>query len=214
MLILVAPVDQATARRATLHSLCHVPAHGVRRARDKSALVYEVRSSQGEELIGCAYGSRRRYRLEPPFVCPSSFCGPPLPRLRVAGPFVAYEPYRLSFAVQAPQPVVLVLDLHDGRLLHSATASPIDGLEEGAHDAGDIVLAPDGSVAWITNWVDPTESQTTGEIRAVGRSGISRLVAEFPGTLDTDLRLRGNTLYWSEGGVDYFGGIERSAPFE
>lgn len=161
-------------------SLCHLPAHARERAGDQEVLVYEMK--EGYEVFGCAYGYRHIYELTLPNECRSSFCGPTVHEVVVAGRYVAYGYLPLCRNGVGQSQAIAVENLVTGTVLHKEclTSYPKD-----------IVVKPNGSVAWIT--------EPGFQVFALDQFGLRTL-----GTVGKEesesLALAGKTLYWTENG--------------
>lgn len=144
-------------------------------------------------VYGCAYASRRSYRLGAASgAIREARVGP----VAVAGHDAAYA--LSSFGIDTGSSNVVVRDLASGRVLHDVEA--IHRLLPEAYQAVDaIVVKPDGAVAWI--------SEINSVIRrGAGGLGVLRIDARGQRVLDTgpaihpkSLRLRGSTLTWRDG---------------
>src|SRR5271155_4664132 len=193
-LALAAPLSNAAQDHRKMAPLCHQPSHSRLRVANEYVEVYELDET---DVYACAYGKRRTYRLARSFVCPSSSCPEtPLAQLKIAGPFVAYEPEHPSTST------IVVLNLVTGRVLHNTpVATPADP----DFSASNVVLKSDGSVAWIAVNLEKVDSQ----VHAVDRSG-SRLLAIIGENELNSLALVNDTgpysgispstLYWTQEG--------------
>ncbi len=158
---------------------------------------------------GCALGSGRSFVLgEAEGKCPSTSCGPAIGRLTLAGTIVAFE---RSGTTEANPSIgfegtaewfVVVRDLRNGRTLRTLPTGVLAPARNGYVGVGpttDIVVKPDGAVAWIAD-----SSRETGryEVHAADQNG-SRLLAVSSSIDRSSLALAGSTLYWSENGLPF-----------
>jgi hypothetical protein len=197
VLLLVGSANGAARTRAKLAPLCHLPAHARQRLADEYAQAYEV---QETEVYACAYGSRHIYRLTRPYICPSSSCpGTPLAQLKIAGPFVAYEPQHPSTST------IIVRNLVTGRVLRDV---PVAAPPNPDFSAGYIVLKRDGSIAWTAT---PNIGKARSQVHAFDSSG-NKLLAYINENEDASLALfsypepygsqnvESSVLYWTQEG--------------
>lgn len=174
-LAVAAPSGARANRKA--RPTCHVPAGARHRAADEAIEVYETNAY---EVFGCEYGQRRMYRLTVEDECRSSFCGILVSELTVSGSYVAYGYFPYSKGA-----VIAVRNLRTGHLVHEVSLT---------NYPADIVLKPDGSVAWIAG------TATEGfQVDALDQSG-RRVLATIGKHESKSLALAGSTLYWTQEG--------------
>jgi len=163
-------------------------------AISKSARVFVVKTGHVRRVYGCATGSgKARYfgRVGGESVDTSV--------IAVTGPRVAYV--LTSCSETGCQQTVLVYDLKKRKEVSFSAAAPADVDQQ----VTDILLARDGTVAWIG------EEQASGSA-ATARFVLARTPGKPPATLASgldivpgSLALAGTTLYWTQG-------TARSAP--
>ncbi len=156
----------------------------------------------GDELLGCAYGGKKRYVLGYPASAGSS-SGTGGSRLyTLGGPVVAFEDYAKIEALTGArfENVLLVRDLHSGKLLHEVPTgtptTPATNGNVGIGKATAIVVKGDGTVAWIVGVAGLTPDY---QVHALDSAG-SRVLASGSDVAPTSLALVGDTLYWTQGG--------------
>jgi hypothetical protein len=173
-------------------------------AADQQVTVYERPGlPQTAGIYGCAYGHRHSYRLSPPLECEAHGGGcARIHDVVLAGPIVAYAELRLNRQLFGWS--VVVRDLRSGRVLHTArsTTTPIS---RGAGPVEELVVKPDGAVAWIVSGPFEPLSGTGYELHALDRTG-SRVLASGP-SVDS-LALAGSTLYWMQGGKPFSASLD------
>ena len=175
---------------------------------DQLAQIYTVPESvelpEGPDYVGCAFASRRQFVLGAETTCSATGCSG-TENIALAGTVVAYEEFGQGFDVAsrtgAGQWNLVVRDLRTGRVLHdvlTGTMSPLRTGYRGIGPTSDVVVKPDGSLAWIAVGAIGPEYGIY-QVHALDASG-ARTLAVGPSIGRTSLALAGGTLYWSEGG--------------
>jgi hypothetical protein len=160
---------------------------------------------------GCAYGSRRSFRLGIVGVG-SSRGGVSTEHITLAGAFVAYETGRVVTEIESDLHVV-VRNLRTGRTLTDVpTGVPLRSRPHyaGVGDVRTMVLNSSGAVAWIATddlRSEGVERETGHEanyydLYSVDRTG-ERLLASGTELDPHSLALGGSTLYWMLGGKPF-----------
>jgi hypothetical protein len=166
---------------------------------------------------GCAYGSRRSFRLGiAETESDSSTRASGTDRLVLAGADVAYETYEgvhPGIGPSASYIYVVVRNLRTGRVVHEVPSGiPLEAepYHVGVGGVAAIVLKSNGWVAWIARDHERSESaeQAAGrelsyyDLYALDSTG-QRLVA-FGTEIDpSSLALAGSTFYWTQGGKSF-----------
>ncbi len=173
------------ASAASRQSVCG-PAGAHTLAADSSARVYSRRGA----VYGCAQGGPRSYRLGAAARSLSEGRAGPI---ALAGVEAAYG--LTSYGVDTVTAEVVVRRLSDGRVMrrHAAITGSVGA--ESAEQVAEIVVKPDGSVAWIANDSSiPSSGHTASEVEKSDR-GPGTLLDKEPSGLH-ELRLTGSHLTW------------------
>ena len=175
---------------------------------DRQAQIYLVPESveliEGPDYVGCAFGRERHFVLGPETTCAATGCTG-TNTIVLAGSLVAYEQLSEGFNGAASTGggrwQIVVRDLRTGRVIHDVLtgtmAQPRPGYE-GIGPTTDVVVKPDGALAWIAVGVIGAEYGVY-QVHELDASG-SRTLAVSPSIGPTSLAIAGSTLYWSEGG--------------
>jgi hypothetical protein len=179
---------------------CAHPAGSVRMA-DAQVIVYgrnEFLAPSGFEvtamLVACSLRSGRRIVLGPELAEPAKERWPvEIGRIVIVGPMLAY--FR---DVEGGGSTVVVANLHTGHRVRNLPvgATLFHSRRLGLGPVWEIVLAPDGDVAWIT---DADASQGARQLHIADAAG-ARLVTNGPDIEPGSLALAGHTVYWTQGG--------------
>ena len=184
------------------------PFHRHTLVADHLAQIYTVpetvQTPEGPEYVGCAFGRQRHFVLGAETTCSATGCTG-TENIALAGTVVAYERFSEGFDVASGTGGgkwhIIVRDLRTGRALHdvlTGTMSPLRAEYLGIGPTSDVVVKPDGSLAWIAVGAIGPEYGIY-QVHALDASG-SRTLAVGPSIGPTSLALAGSTLYWSEGG--------------
>jgi len=208
--LVLAGVPGRSAVASAAASRC-LPGHPYLLAENRRAQVF-TEGPPGEaspQVYACAYGRRRTYRLgaeisdqawEDSLLVPESSFNP----YQLAGSTLAYEteaPYRNAAGDEAVAWTIVVRDLLSGRVLRRSPTgpSPGPGVVGGANVAEEMVVKPDGAVAWIVAGRENVAGRYPWEIWAYDRTG-RRMLAAGIDVDSTSLTLIGGTLFWTRGG--------------
>ena len=150
----------------------------------------------GSALYGCLAGGRRTRLGGAP-------SGSRLGATRVA--LYAVTPRyagidTLRMGVDTLASSVSIVDLRSGATLASAPASTPENRAESFQSASALVLAPDGTLAWIGSRSAIGSSTPTYEVHALTAAGARRLLASSTKIAPHSLTLHGRTLGWVDGG--------------
>jgi hypothetical protein len=188
------------------------PGHAYLITANAKAQVFSAppRGEAPPEVFACVYGDHPSYRLgaeaslgasEQSDLAPEEFA-----RYRLAGIVVAYEtfhPYPNAGDPDGAAWFVVVRNLLTGRILHRAPTGPAPPHAHyvGIGETTNIVVKPDGAVAWVACDVSREgELQNRySEIRAEDRSG-RRLLAAGENVEPDSLVLVGSILFWTQDG--------------
>jgi hypothetical protein len=221
----MAPVQTSTAHASHKSVGCPAPHAHVIVANVQTTLYEAAPAGDLPEylhLFGCVSGHPTPSDLGPVPECglfescggqaectSSRTCGG-VRRAVLAGTAVAYETFFTG--EEEARWYVAVRDLRSGRLLrHVATGVP---LKQSPHYVGvgpiaELVVKPDGSVAWIASDLERSEQAAEGssqahyfDLYAADKSG-TRLLASGLNLSPSSLALAGSTLYWTQGGKPF-----------
>jgi hypothetical protein len=181
--LLVVPSAEGARLRPAKHVGCPVLQHVV--VADAQAEVYETEGRSENEMFACAYASGHAYPLGPKPEAGTSSGGGGVEKVTLSGSVVGYQEFVVRTEASSRWTVV-VRDLRTGRVLHRADST--------GSFVQDIVLKPDGAVAWI---VDTNFLPAEHSVVALDKSGI-RTLASGPSVVPSSLALAGSTLYWTQ----------------
>ena len=156
---------------------------------------------------GCVRGSSRRFTVGgPPEPCDAGACVGTR-HITLARTTVAWEEWKTRqpynpWPNEKTEWQVIVRNLRTGRVLHevpTGTRTIPDSAFVGAGPTTDIVVKPDGAVAWI---LDAEETQQRYQVHALDGTG-ERVLATGPNIGRASLKLSGSKLSWTQGRKHY-----------
>jgi hypothetical protein len=208
LVVLLAAVgaDRADARRGAV-TVCGSSGRHLVIARDVQAEVYRMEKDESGfyEYWGCAYGSKRSFKLGRELVAASPGFALGLKNVILAGTTVAYETLRSSGMgdFTKSQWHVVVVSLLTGRVFRkvptgvpTGESKPLASKLIGAGETRAIVVKRDGAVAWIN---DTFHKENRFEVHALDATG-ERVLAVGSNITPESLALAGSALYWRQGG--------------
>jgi hypothetical protein len=210
VLVLVVLFGAASAGQADAHRgaamVCGSSGSGLVVARDVQAEVYRVEKDESGfyEYWGCAYGSRRTFKLGRELVKASSSFALGLQDIVLAGTTVAYETLRSSGRGEFVKSEwhVGAVNLRTGRVLREVPTGltfPPNPNFVGDGPVAAIVVKGDGAVAWI---LDTVQRENRYQVHALDATG-ERVLAVGSNIAPESLALAGSTLYWTQGGKPF-----------
>jgi hypothetical protein len=182
----------AGASAAQAKRTCY-PAHSTTLAATKSVRVFQTRGfsrdTKTHATYGCLLSAKHPYR----FVVldfPEGF-----EHITIAGHFVSYAAYSDCAADYCNPNAVMVQDLRTGRRTFA------EGTLVAVAHVSDLVLRPDGTVAWIQTSYDDNGSVRPGlDVVAGGPARTPVLLDSGTDVAPGSLALAGPTAYWTKGG--------------
>jgi hypothetical protein len=181
----------AGASAAKAKRTCY-PAHSTTLAATKSVRVFQTRGfsrdTKTHATYGCLLSAKRPHR----FVVLDFPMG--FEHITIAGRFVAYAAYSDCAADYCNPNAVMVQDLKTGRRTFA------EGTLVAVAHVSDLVLRPDGTVAWIQTSYDDNGSVRPGfDVVAGGPGRTPVLLGSGADVAPGSLALAGRTAYWTQG---------------
>jgi hypothetical protein len=191
-LLLAATPASADAKRRTCSKA------GSTIAASAGARVYSLPPRNGFEFVyACRYRTGRRVLLGTRGDCQNQA---QVRHVALAGPFVGHSIRSCGIEDEGSSSIAVV-DLRTRRTFRSARAvgSPPPGVTEVSSAVSELVLKPNGSVAWIgvAEHASGSESTLVSEVRKIDAGG--EALVDSGGTLAA-LALARSTLYWTKDG--------------
>lgn len=190
----------AHAQKRTEPPRC-APGHHKLMSADAQVEVYHTI----EEVIGCAYGSRRSFTLGQVLDEPESYGG--VEAIALNGPIAAYGLSEFQKYSGRARRLVVVRNLRTGEIMHTVPtgdllAKTVPPGSEGVGPVIAIVVKRDGATAWIVKNVGKSRQAQASyyEVHTLDRSGATSLLAEGTGIGPGSLALAGSTVYWTDEG--------------
>ncbi len=172
-------------------------------AASAGARVYSLPPRDGFEYVyACRRRTGRRVLLGTRGDCQNQA---EVGHVALAGPFVGYSMRTCGIEDEGSSSIA-VRDLRSGKAVRSADAvgPPAPGVTESGSSVLELVLKPNGSVAWIgaAAHYSPSQSTQVTELRKADAGG--ETLVDSGGSLSA-LALAGSTLYWTKDGRAFSG---------